>query len=154
MKTKLIIFFTCVSALLFISCEQKDMYHSGRYFYRYYLVNKTSSPITIEWLDQGQSYNMKANDSTIILNVGVAYTGNDLMYIQRPTLEDGYKGTVDAGSYTLTYQDKVYEINETQENTFTHCANYKGYENPKSVFLYDYFFVIDEAYIATLPLKK
>ena len=59
-----------------------------------------------------------------------------------------------AGSYTLTYQDKVYEINETQENTFTHCANYNGYENPKSVFLYDYFFVIDEAYIATLPLKK
>lgn len=153
MKTKIIILFALLSSMLFISCEHKDQYHSGTYSYRYYLVNKTSSPLTLEWLGI-QSYNMKANDTTVILNVSVASTGDDLMYIQRPTLEDGYKGTVDAGTYALTYQGKVYEINEKQENSFIQCANYKGYVNPKSVFLYDYFFVIDEAYIATLPLKK
>ena len=159
MKHQLIVLAACLSAVLFSSCEQSKTYTSGKYFYYYYLVNKTSSPVEVtcgkqDWL-------LLVNDTAnIAYDEKVNEISNEQPYevaveqLVRPSIEDGYQGTIDQGNFTLTYQNKVYVIDDAQANSFLRCANYKGIQSPKSDFIYDYYFVIDEDYIATLPLKN
>ena len=154
MKHKLFIFLASLSVVLFASCHRQPKYNSGEYWYTYYLVNKTSSPITLEWLDNSRNYNMAVRDTTMLHAYGVVEQHDDLFQLHRPSLTDGYEGQIQVGEWILTYQDKKYKRDDTQENSFMNCANYQGYESPMSVFIYDYYFNIDEEYISTLPLLE
>lgn len=154
MKHKLFILSACFCALLFVSCHHQYMYDSGEYAYNYYLVNKTSSPITLEWVNNHKNLYIAVNDTVELMLSSSEYHADDLQQLYRPSLEDGYEHWIQRGEWILTYQDKKYKIDDTQENSFTVCANYRGHESPKSVFIYEYYFDIDEEYIATLPLLE
>lgn len=155
MKHKFFVLLTCLSALLLVSCEQEAKYKSGMYYYRYYLVNGTSSTINLEGVTiDNKNWEMAPNDTVTFVSSINQYTGDELIYLHRPSLEDGYHGEICQAEYKLTYQNKTYTVDESQKNSFAICANYQGIQNPKSDFIYDYYFIIDEDYIATLPLKN
>ena len=153
MKHKFLILLACVSALVLVSCGDPILpYHSGNYWYEYYIVNGTTSPITIQKEGERYSQNIGAKDTVCIMITGSSNQGEDFTQVHRPTLEEGYEWMVYAGkTYRLTYQDKVYAVDDEQTNSFKYCANYQGNVSDRSVFIYEYYFVIDDAFIATLP---
>lgn len=157
MKHHFYVLIVGLTVLLLSSCENHRTYSSGNYLYYYYLANKTSSPVSIT--NASQYWQLIADDTVNIAWDEKEEKVTDIPFdeavyqLHRPSLEDGYVGTLGfEGDVLLTYLGKRYRVDATQPNSFLLRANYKGIQSPKSAFIYEYYFTIDEDYIATLPL--
>ena len=146
MRYKFLLLSLCVSAMLLVSCE--PMYNTGTYYYSYFLVNGTTSQIDLKW-DKGHC-SINPNDTIVFHHYCSSDKGDDLFSMHRPTLEDGYEGQIDVQYCTILYHDSIYNIDSNQHHSFLWCANYTGYQHPQSVFVYEYYFTIDESYVVTL----
>ena len=140
------VFFVLI-CMLFVSCE--PMYNTGTYYYSYYLVNGTSSPMEINWDSENHAVN--AGDTLVFHHYCSSEKGDDLFSMHRPTLEDGYVGQIDVQNCTILYQSKLLKVDYSQTNSFLYKANYSGIQHPKSVFVYEYYFTIDETYLSSVP---
>ena len=154
MKHHLITLLASLTAILVISCQPQEKYRSGTYYYRYHIINGTSSSVILESATIGKHFEMAAGDTIILSSYGTESSGNELLFLERPSLNNGYKGWTCQEEFTVTYLEKTYVVDQSQANSFLACINYTGKEDSESVFIYDFYFVIDEAYIATLPLKQ
>ena len=139
--------FFAVTCTLLVSCE--PMYNTGTYYYSYYLVNGTSSPIEVKW--DKEYYGLNAGDTIVFHHYCFSEKGDNLFSLHRPTLEDGYEGQIDVQNCTVLYQNNLLKVDYSQTSSFLYKANYTGIQHPQSVFVYEYYFTIDEAYISSIP---
>ena len=140
--------FICLAALAMLLTSCEPMYNTGTYYYSYFLVNGTISQIDVKW-DKGHC-SINSGDTIVFYHYCSSDKGDDLFSMHRPTLEDGYEGQIDVRNCTILYQDSIYNIDNNRDDSFLMCANYSGYQHPQSVFVFEYYFTIDESYVATL----
>lgn len=145
-----LLLFTC---LFFSSCDEWPQVTSAPHQYTYYLINDLNSPVTLY-----QQFDKKSDATNIIQpqdtfrysSHAMSSGASDLAELVRPSLEDGYSGSMQWFFTTLSYDGVEYEVNRDQESSFMICANYEGFTDSLHDYFYNYYFHIDEKYIQTI----
>ncbi len=119
--------------------------------YSYYLINDLNDDVIMhqQFRTSEEQTVIAAGDTLRFAMWSVSHGSNDLEGLHRPALEDGYESTIQTFPTTLTINGMVYEVNKEQEHSFMRTANYEGMQDPNGVFYYNYYFHIDDAYLAS-----
>lgn len=139
-------------AMVLTSCEEKK-YKSGEYVYTYYLVNESSTTITYRHTNgkDVETTVLAPSDSMVYAIHGRQYEASEVEELKRPSLEDGYVGSIDhPATQELIVNEQTFTITSDMENSFIQCANYKGEQDANSPFKYNYTFSLTDSYLSSL----
>ena len=140
-------------AILCTSCEERELYLSGEYYYFYSLINESSYSIMYREIHDGKvtrTMELAPSDTISIAIHGFQYGADELSELQRPSLEDGYVEGRILGVYELIINGQTYTVTSDMEDSFIYYKNYEGYEDNQSPFIYRYYFRLTDDYIASL----
>lgn len=140
-------------AILCTSCEERELYLSGEYYYFYSLINESSCSIIYREIYDGKvtrTTELAPTDTISIAIHGFQYGADELSELQRPSLEDGYVEGRILGVYELIINGQTYTVTSDMEDSFIYYKNYEGYEDNQSPFIYRYYFRLTDDYIASL----